>query len=174
LSLSSPSPTGESVSTQLSSSLTKRDTILVSQSWSFYSNTLNFLLSIAELELLLKYFELPPLYRIHAHALFAAALDDWYKAKVGSGRAAAAPDHMTILTSSRMNALAPNPSTPPVVEDGLQARMQIPMNFLTEHVKPLTASLTVQMTGNSTGSSQPSKNSSRTTSRGAYTDLSYV
>jgi hypothetical protein len=39
---------------------------------------------IAELELLLKYFELPPLYRIHAHALFAAALDDWYEAEVGT------------------------------------------------------------------------------------------
>jgi len=39
---------------------------------------------IAELELMLKYFELPPLYRIHAHALYAAALDDWYEAEVGS------------------------------------------------------------------------------------------
>jgi hypothetical protein len=37
---------------------------------------------IAELKLLLTYHELPPLYRIHAHALFAAALDDWYEADV--------------------------------------------------------------------------------------------
>jgi 1,4-alpha-glucan branching enzyme len=29
-------------------------------------------------------FSLPPLYRIHAHALFAAALDDWYEADVCS------------------------------------------------------------------------------------------
>jgi hypothetical protein len=37
---------------------------------------------IAELQLILKYHELPPLYRIHAHALFDAALDDWYEADV--------------------------------------------------------------------------------------------
>jgi hypothetical protein len=33
---------------------------------------------------MLKHVELPPLYRIHAHALFAAALDDWYEAEVCS------------------------------------------------------------------------------------------
>jgi len=31
---------------------------------------------------MLKYIELPPLYRIHAHALYAAALDNWYEAEV--------------------------------------------------------------------------------------------
>lgn len=36
---------------------------------------------ISELDFMLKYIELPPLYRIHAHALYAAALDDWYEAE---------------------------------------------------------------------------------------------
>jgi hypothetical protein len=39
---------------------------------------------IAELQVLLRSRELPPLYRIHARALFAAALDDWYEADVCS------------------------------------------------------------------------------------------
>jgi hypothetical protein len=39
---------------------------------------------IAELKLILTYSELPLLYRIHARALFASALDDWYEADVRS------------------------------------------------------------------------------------------
>ncbi|KEQ72124.1 hypothetical protein M436DRAFT_83025 [Aureobasidium namibiae CBS 147.97] len=42
---------------------------------------------IAELDFMLNYIELPPLYRIHAHALYAAALYDWYQAEDERARA---------------------------------------------------------------------------------------